>query len=266
MPDEGRLRRDLCEIGRRMWMQGLVVATDGNFSVRLSERHLLATPTGVSKGFMSPDEIVKIDMTGTPVEGFTRPSSEIRMHLAIYERRPDVCAVVHGHPPTATGFAAARVSVPTEILTEAHTFLGPVALVEYATPGTENVPQALARHVKDHNLFLLANHGAVAVGSDLFQAGYRMEALEQSARIAITARLLGGAHAIEQSELAKLQQIRAELGLLPTEESCLAAGDSCRWAEPDETLVAQITELVMEALREQRKAAGNRNGGDRACR
>jgi L-fuculose-phosphate aldolase len=256
MPDEGRLRRDLCEIGRRMWMQGLVAATDGNFSVRLSEQHLLATPTGVNKGFMSPDEVVKIDMGGSPVEGFTRPSSEIKMHLAIYERRPDVCAVIHGHPPTATGFAAARVPVPTEILTEAHTFLGPVALVEYATPGSEGVPQALARHVKDHNLFLLENHGAVAVGSDLFQASYRMEALEQSAKIATTARLLGGGHAIEQSELAKLQQIRGELGLLPSEESCLAAGDSCGRAESEEALVARITELVMEALREERKVMG----------
>jgi L-fuculose-phosphate aldolase len=248
MPDEGQLRRNLCEIGRRMWTQGLVAATDGNFSVRLSETALLATPTGVNKGFMSPDEIVKIDLRGEPIEGFTRPSSEIKMHLAIYESRPDVCAVVHGHPPTATGFAAARVPVPTEILTEAHTFLGPVALVEYATPGSEGLPQALARHVKDHNLFLLANHGAVAVGSDLLQASYRMEALEQSAKIAITARLLGGAQAIEQAELAKLQETRRQLGLLPSEESCLAAGESCGQPEPDEALVARITDLVMEAL------------------
>lgn len=252
MPQEGQLRRDLCEIGRRMWMQGLVAATDGNFSVRLSEDRLLATPTGVNKGFMSPDEIVKIDLGGQPVEGFTRPSSEIKMHLAIYERRPDVCAVVHGHPPTATGFAAARVPVPTEILTEAHTFLGPVAMVEYATPGSTSLPQALARHVKEHNLFLLANHGAVAVGSDLFQASYRMEALEQSAKIAITARLLGGAQSIEQGELAKLQHIRGQLGLLPSEESCLSDGEACGQAGPDEeALVTRITELVLEALQQQ---------------
>ncbi|MBM3497301.1 MAG: class II aldolase/adducin family protein [Armatimonadetes bacterium] len=252
MPEEGQLRRDLCEIGRRMWLQGLVAATDGNFSVRLSEDRLLATPTGVNKGFMSPEEIVKIDLGGQPVEGFTRPSSEIRMHLAIYERRPDVCAVVHGHPPTATGFAAVRVPVPTEILTEAHTFLGPVAVVEYATPGSATLPQALARHVKEHNLFLLANHGAVAVGGDLFQASYRMEALEQSARIAITARLLGGAQAIEASELEKLQAIRGQLGLLPSEESCLAAGEACGGAAPDdEVLIARITSLVLDELQRQ---------------
>ncbi|MGQ9731075.1 MAG: class II aldolase/adducin family protein [Candidatus Zipacnadales bacterium] len=226
MPDEEQLRRDLCEIGRRLWIQGLVAATEGNFSVRLSSDRLLATPTGVNKGFMSPQEIVKIDLNGQPVEGFARPSSEIKMHLAIYERRPDVYAVIHAHPPTATGFAVAQLPVPTEILTEAHTFLGPVAIVEYATPGSEELPRALARHVKDHNLFLLANHGAVAVGADLFQASYRMEALEQSAKIAVVAHQLGGAKPIEPQELARLQAIREELGFAPRDEACLEGGPS----------------------------------------
>jgi L-fuculose-phosphate aldolase len=265
MPDEGQLRRDLCEIGRRMWQQTLVAATDGNFSVRLSERHLLATPTSVSKGFMSPDEIVKIDMQGDSVEGFTRPSSEIRMHVTIYAERPDVCAVVHAHPPTATGFAAARAPVPTNILTEATTFLGPVALVGYATPGTVELPEALARHVADHNLFLLANHGAVAVGRDIYEAAYRMEQLEHCARIAIVARQLGGAQPIDRAELERLQAIRRELGLEPSELSCLVEGGACAGdptpasaspsgpASPgaDEALVQRITDLIMEALGEQ---------------
>lgn len=228
MAREEQLRRELCEIGRRMWMRGLVAATDGNFSVRLTESLLLATPSGVNKGFMSPGEIVKIDLEGQPVEGTVRPSSEIKMHLAIYQRRPDVCAVVHGHPPTATGFAAVRVVVPTEILTEAATFLGKIALIEYATPGSEAVAEALVKYVKEHNVFLLANHGAVTVGRDLLQATYRMEALEQAAKSALTAHLLGGAQAIEPEELAKLQQTRAELGLMPREESCLPA-DEAPW-------------------------------------
>lgn len=265
MPDEGRLRRDLCEIGRRLWQQSLVAATDGNLSVRLSDRHLLATPTSMSKGFMSPDEIVKIDMSGDAVGGFTRPSSEIRMHLAIYTDRPDVCAVVHAHPPTATGFAAARVAVPTEILTEATTFLGPVAVVEYATPGTAELPEALLRHVKGHNLFLLANHGAVAVGRDIYEAAYRMEQLEHCAKIAIVARQLGGAQPIDRAELERLQAIRRELGLEPSDASCLIGDASCTEEDsrtsppapdpaagpPDEALVQKITDLVMEALEKE---------------
>ncbi len=265
MPDEGQLRRDLCEIGRRLWQQSLVAATDGNFSVRLNEQHLLATPTSVSKGFMSPDEIVKIDRNGDPVEGFTRPSSEIRMHLAIYAARPDVCAVVHAHPPTATGFAAARVPVPTEILTEATTFLGPVALVGYATPGTPELPEALMRHVDDHNVFLLANHGAASVGRNIHEAAYRMEQLEHCAKIAIVARQLGGAQPIDRSELERLQAIRRELGLEPSDESCLVGEAACAdestqgsrvapdptQSPADEALVERITDLIMAALDEQ---------------
>jgi len=249
MPDEGQLRRDICEVGRRLWAQSLVAATDGNFSVRLTDELVLATPSGVSKGFMSPEEIVKIDMTGATVEGFTKPSSEIKMHLTIYRSRPDVCAVVHGHPPTATGFAAARVPVPTDILTEAHTFLGPVAVADYATPGSDDLPRTLLPHIGEHNLFLLANHGAVAVGPDLFNAAYRMEALEQAAKIAIVARELGGAQAIDPPELAKLQAIRSDLGLDPSDEPCL---DSCEGsatdAPSDENLVERITDIVMQAL------------------
>ncbi|HJN16772.1 MAG TPA: class II aldolase/adducin family protein [Armatimonadota bacterium] len=250
MPDEGRLRRDICEIGRRLWMQGLVAATDGNFSCRLGPNELLATPTGVSKGFMSPEEVVKIDMNGAPIEGFTKPSSEIKMHLAIYEDRPDACAIVHGHPPTATGYAAARIPVPTEILTEAATFLGPVAVVEYATPGSHDLPEALRRHVRQHDLFLLANHGAVAVGSDLFAAAHRMEALEQSAKIAIVARQLGGAQEIDPADLSKLQAIRTRMGLEPSDRPCLNAAGSCGAnSDPaDEALVERITDLVMQAL------------------
>jgi L-fuculose-phosphate aldolase len=262
MPDEGQLRRELCETGQRLWQQSLVAATDGNFSVRLTDQHLLATPTSVSKGFMSPDEIVKIDMNGQPVEGFTRPSSEIRMHLAIYARRSDVCAVVHAHPPTATGFAAARVPVPTEILTEATTFLGPVALVGYATPGTPELPEALMAHLADHNLFLLANHGAVSVGRNIHEAAYRMEQLEHCAKIAIVARQLGGARPIGSSELERLQAIRRELGLEPSDVSCLIGEGACadegtQAASPtagtaqtgaDDALVQRITDLIMEAL------------------
>jgi len=260
MADEGQLRRDLCEVGRRLWMEGLVAATDGNFSVRLTEQHLLATPTGVSKGFMSPDQIVKIDLAGQPVEGLTSPSSEIRMHLMLYAARPDVCAVVHGHPPTATGFAAARQPVPTEILTEAACFLGPVAVAGYATPGTDQLAETLAPHLAGHNLFLLANHGAVAVGRDLFEACYRMESLEQCAKIAVAARQLGGAQAIAPCELARLREIRQELGYAPSCRTCLRASQAADHSvgqrdqpalsrsEPDDALVARITDLVMEAL------------------
>jgi len=213
--DEGLLRAALCEVGRRMWQRGFVAGNDGNLSARLGASRLLATPTGVSKGFMAPQQLVVLDLDGSVLEGEAPPSSEILMHLAVYAERPDVQAVVHGHPPVATGFAAARRRIPTEILTEATVVLGEVAITDYATPGTPEVPGVLQPHLRDHDFFLLANHGVLVLGPDLWEAYHRLEQLESCAHVAVVAAQIGGGRAISYEQLARLRQIRRQQGREP---------------------------------------------------
>ncbi len=208
MPSEQQLRADICEVGRRMWQRGLTAASDGNISVRLSAEEYLATPTGVSKGFMTPEIIVRVDAQGRPLPGEGRPSSEFLLHLAVYRRRPDVCAVVHAHPPLATGFAAAGISLESPILTEVVGGLGPIPLAEYGTPSTEELPRSIEPLLDEHDAFLLANHGALTVGRDVFEAYFRMETVEQCAQVTLVTHQLGGARLIPAEKLTALQAIR----------------------------------------------------------
>lgn len=188
--DETTLRKQLCEVGRRLYERGLVGATEGNLSVRLDENRILCTPSGVSKGSLEPHQCIVIDSEGQPTDGGL-PSSEIKMHLRIYARRPDCQAVVHAHPPTATGFALAGETIPDDLLPEAALVLGSVALVPFAMPGTDEVPDAIEPFLAVHKTFLLSNHGAVVMGKDLKDAFNRMETLERIAQIVLNARRLG---------------------------------------------------------------------------
>jgi L-fuculose-phosphate aldolase len=180
----------MCEVGRRLWLRGLVGGGEGNISVRLSPRQFLCTPTGVSKGHLRPADLVIIDSKGQPLNDKI-PSSEIRLHLKIYKHRPDCQAVVHAHPPTATGFALAQEEIPDNLLPEAAWVLGSVALVPFSMPGTEEVPDNLEPFLEDHKTFLLANHGAATMGTDLYDALYRMETLERVANTILIARMIG---------------------------------------------------------------------------
>jgi L-fuculose-phosphate aldolase len=184
-----QLRAAMCEVGRRLWQRGLIGATEGNISVRLSTRQILCTPSGLSKGHMRPDDLIVIDNHGNSV-GEGRPSSEIKLHLRILQRRPDCMAVVHAHPPTATGFSLAGEEIPDGLLPEAAYVLGSVATVPFCLPGTDEVPDAIDPLLDDHKTFLMSHHGAVVMGKDLWDAYNRMETLERIARIILVAKML----------------------------------------------------------------------------
>lgn len=203
-PPTHDVREALCEIGRRSWSRGHVAANDGNFSFRLDAKTVLATPTRLSKGFMTPDDLVLIDLDGNQVGGSRRMTSEIRLHLNAYRRRPDIGAVVHAHPAHATAFAAAGVSVPEGVLEEVELYLGKVVLVPYLPTGSWDFARGLNPWIQQHDAFLLSNHGAVTFGVDPFDAYYKMEVLDHACRILLNARQAG----MELSPLSS-EQFRA---------------------------------------------------------
>lgn len=189
-------REQLCEIGRRLWQRGLIAAFDGNLSVRLADDSIIATPSGVSKGFLQPENLVTIDLNGKTLDGNGKPSSEILMHLEIYSIRSDIRAVVHAHPIHATGFAVAGKTLPRGLMPEIDALLGVVPLLPYATPGTAALAETFTPHLTAQsgaqlpNVFLLERHGATCIGETLEQAWFRMESLEQCCQIILAAQQL----------------------------------------------------------------------------
>lgn len=221
--NEIALRREIVEIGKRMFMREMVAANDGNISAKVSDDIIIITPTGVSKGFMDPQDMIRVGLsTGKVLQGGLKPSSEMAMHLAVYRCRPDVQAIVHAHPPIATGFALAGIGFNEVALPEAVIGLGRIALVNYATPGTEEVPAAVKTEIMGSDVLLLANHGALSVGETVTQAYFRMESLEQVAKITLTARLLGNVNVLTREQKEKLFSIREKLGL---RDYNISAGD-----------------------------------------
>ena len=213
MTTESSLRADIVEVGRRMYARGYTASNDGNISVRLGADRLLMTPKSVCKGFMTPDMMCITDLDGRKLQGDRDPSSEMLMHLEVYRQRPDVQAVVHAHPPTATGFAVAGIPLDRAVLAEVVTTLGSIPIAEYATPSTSELPDAVRKYIKAHDGMLLANHGALTAGSDLFSAYYKMETIEHFAKISLVARLLGRENLIAREELLRLQELRGTYGI-----------------------------------------------------
>ena len=213
MSTESSLRADIVEIGRRMYARGYTASNDGNISVRLGGDCLLMTPKGVCKGFMTPDMMCVTDLDGRKLQGDRDPSSEILMHLEVYRQRPDVQAVVHAHPPIATGFAVAGIPLDRAVLAEVLTTLGSVPIAEYATPSTKELPEAVRKYIRAHDGMLLANHGALTVGGDLHSAYYKMETVEHFAKISLVARLLGRENLISREEVMRLQELRGTYGI-----------------------------------------------------
>jgi L-fuculose-phosphate aldolase len=209
---EVELRMRIAGIGRRLYALGFVPATDGNISARLASGAVLITPSGVPKGSLTPEDIAKIDMNGGSLSG-KKPSSEFLLHLCFYKNRPDVMAVVHAHPPLATGLASAGRALDKPLTSEMVISLGRVPLAEYATPGTAEVTDSIAGLVGGHNAIMLANHGVVTCGGDLETAFQRMETVEQAAKITLAAGLAGGGLLIPPEKAAKLEEIRRKLGL-----------------------------------------------------
>lgn len=204
------IREQICDVCHKMWQQGWVAANDGNVSVKLPDGSFLATPTGISKSFITPEKLVVVDVTGNilSAEAGYRPSSELKMHMRCYQERPDVGAVVHAHPPTATGYAVAGRSLDEYTMIETVIAIGSIPLTPYATPSTDEVPEAIAPYLPEHDVLLLQNHGALTVGQDLLTAYYRMETLELYAKISLTAHLLGGARELDMSQIEKLLWLR----------------------------------------------------------
>ncbi len=209
----GSTKRDICEIGRRMYQAGYVAANDGNISVRIAEDRIVVTPTLVSKGFMKSGMLVTVDLDGRVVAGRMKPSSELKMHLAVYRSRADIRSVVHAHPASATGFAVARIPLDQPYMPELLVNLGAVPLAPYATPSTEEVPRSIEDLVEGHGAVLLANHGVLTWGRDLHEAYGRLETVELYARILVTAMAVGEPKVIERDKLDALRSIRTSLGM-----------------------------------------------------
>ena len=233
---EAQLRADVVEAGRRLYARAYVASNDGNISVRLDERRLITTPKSVSKGFMTPDMMVVTDFAGTKVAGDREPSSELPMHLEIYRNRPDVNAVVHAHPPLATGFAVAGIPLTRAVLAEVVTTLGSIPIAEYGTPSTAELPEAVRRYIKAHDGLLLANHGAVTCGRDVMSAYYKMETIEHFAKISLVARLLGREHLLSREEVERLQGLRGMYGIAAPAAICADPAQAAAGAAGGEAL------------------------------
>lgn len=207
-------KKAILDIGKRMYDKGFVAANDGNISCKVGPNAIWATPTGVSKGFMTQDMLVKLDLDGKILMGKAKPSSELKMHLRVYKENPDVQAVTHAHPPVATSFAIAGISLDSPVLTEAVMGLGSIPIAKYATPGTQEVPDSIAPFVNTHNGVLLANHGALTWGNDIYQAFYRLESVEYYATILMyTGNVIRRQNVLSCDQVKKLLEIRKNLGI-----------------------------------------------------
>ena len=217
---EAQLRAEIVEVGRRLYARGYTASNDGNISVRLDGGRLLMTPKSVCKGFMAVEMMCITDLDGKKIAGDRDPSSEMQMHLEVYRQRPEVNAVVHAHPPIATGFAVAGIPLDRAVLAEVVTTLGSVPIAEYATPSTKELPEAVRKYVKAHDGMLLANHGALTMGGDLFGAYYKMETIEHFAKISLVARLLGGERLLSRDEVTRLEGLRGKYGIASPAPIC----------------------------------------------
>jgi L-fuculose-phosphate aldolase len=252
--DEQTARRELISVCHLMYERSYVVSSDGNVSVRLDDGRILATPTMTCKGRMSEDLLAITDLEGRPLND-RRASSELAMHLLIYGERPEINAVCHAHPPNGTAFAVAGLAIDQPILSEVILTLGCVPLASYGTPSTDELTEQMKPLVKHHNALLMANHGAVAYGTDLWQAWDRLETLEHTAKIAILSRVLGGSKNLPADAIEKLINVREAAGYL--DES--ARGQACGYLrEPImENGAGKIT-LTREELVELLSQAVNR--------
>jgi L-fuculose-phosphate aldolase len=205
---EDEVRREICRIGRTLHQCGFVAGCDGNVSVRLGRNAVLATPTSICKGMMEPDDLVTVDMEGHQIDGHRRPSTELGMHLLFYNMRSDVRAVVHAHPPTATGFAAAGLALDEPLVAEVVVTFGSIPLARYGMPGTSDLADSLSPLIEGHDAILMANHGVVTCGPDLLNAYMKMEKVEHYAKIVAVARQLGPSQPLSEENVRKLMRAR----------------------------------------------------------
>ena len=214
-PTDEQAKKLIVEIGKRMYQKNFVAANDGNISCKVDDDIIWTTPTGVSKGFMSEDILVKMRLDGTVLsQGPLKPSSEVKMHLRVYNENPEVGGVCHAHPPISTSFAIAGMGLDRAIYPEALVNLGTVPCVHYETPGSQGIPDSIAPYCRDYNALLLANHGALAWGKDLMEAWYRLESAEHYAMVIMyTGNIIGKANVLSCDQVGELVEIRKRMGV-----------------------------------------------------
>ena len=265
MVSEYEIKKQICDIGKRLYDRGMVAANDGNISVKISDNEFLCTPTGVSKGFMTPDYICKVDAEGNVIQankGF-KPSSEIKMHMRVYKERPDVKSVVHAHPMYGTASAIAGIPLTQPIMPEAVIALGCVPIAEYGTPSTVEIPDAISKYLQHFDALLLENHGALTYADSLLAAYHKMESLEFYAQLLFLSKQLGGPKELNNNQVERLYEIRRQFGMkgkhpadvCPNVKAGKASCHSCGVIRGDKAnscantdLVAEITKKVMEQL------------------
>jgi L-fuculose-phosphate aldolase len=280
--NEYKIKEQMCEVGRRLYAKGFAAANDGNITYRLNEKEVLCTPTMVSKGYMKPDDICKVDYNGKQLAGSRKRTSEVLLHLVVYKLNPAINAVVHCHPPHATAFAVAHEPIPKCVLPEVEVFLGEVPISKYETPGDQRFADTIAPYVKDCNTILLANHGTITFGPDLQNAYFNTEIIDAYCKILILAKQLGRVNYFDEQKTRELLALKKRLGYDDVRfrsDDCVMCGESsfdesysdfvpqpmafqpecapavgpCSWdGQGDgldtEALVQTITERVMEAL------------------
>lgn len=268
MANEYEIKKQICEIGKRIYDRGMVAANDGNISVKLNDNEFLCTPTGVSKGFMTPEYICKVDAEGNVIQanGNFKPSSEIKMHMRVYKHRPDVGSVVHAHPSYATSFAIAGIPLTAPIMPEAVIALGCVPIAAYGTPSTDEIPDAVEKYLPHFDAVLLESHGALTFSTDVLAAYHKMESLEFYAELLYKARQLGGPKELSKEQVARLYEIRRQFGLPGKHPADLCAelggkcGQGCHSCVPMnaceaagssdvEKIIAEVTKKILAQMK-----------------
>lgn len=243
------LRKAICEVGRRMYSRNLVAATDGNISVQLGVDRYLCTPSGVSKGFMKPNEIILADGQGIKISGEGKVTSEFMTHLAAYAVRPDVKAVVHAHPPKAIGFTLAGVSLAECVLPEVVYSIGGIPTTEYATPSTPEGAEVVRKYIVGCDALMLDRHGALTVGADVFDAYFKLEKIEHAAESLLTAQVLGNVQTLSPKQVEKLYGIRDSYGVTGRLFKCSSCGCAMDHPEECEDGGSALDGVVEETLR-----------------
>lgn len=245
--NEWALKKQIVEVGHKLWDKGFVAANDGNITIRLNDKEILTTPTGISKKALTVEMIIKVDMKGKPVvhNANYRPSSEAKMHIEVYNQRPDINAIVHSHPPFCTSFAVAGIPLDKFILPEAILTIGAVPVTPYGLPSTMEIPDSIRPYIKNTDAVLLANHGALTMGSDITTAYFKTETLEHSAHILFRSMQLGNVNVISDSEVGRLMDLREKLNIpgkiIKTEKDPVT--------EVSDALIEEITRKVLENVR-----------------
>jgi len=249
---ERELRQDIIDVGKLVFQKGWVAANDGNISIRLDRDRVLASPTQICKGMMTVDDLIIVDMKGNKIEGKRECTSEIAMHLTVYEMRPDIKSVVHAHPPVATGFATAGRALNLALLPEVVIGLGCVPLADYGLPGTPELTRPMLPLIPKYDAIMMGNHGAVCYGADVYKAFFKMETVEHFARISFVAEMLGGAKVLPRQEVDKLLDARTRYGvkaMVAGEPGCPVAAEEV--GQPERFFVTreELIALVDEALK-----------------